>query len=347
MPKILTPNDKEYIKKLKQKLDQEYWSVNRNGNEYTVSCKHNVIVSKDDPLWREMKKKFLEALVSDEDIYQFNFPLDGDTFDNIYQHNVSPWLVARTVHLIDNYTDVLKFVLSKSANKFNVKIVCEVLKQKFSYKLSDVAARAPNSHDFYTPYQKICTALSHLCIQNNESINHEMSLAFIENIQKSDIKVNDNVEEMYLISLFEKSFQGINFDIFCKALNINTQEDIIEKNSDIQFATFNINNKMALLHHFDYNSVGTIIKYMKTKKDLPKVFVLESNQNITTLAIEQKSTYSKDMIASLFNDLIKKSYNVYNDVQKEYELLDSIINKYQLEFCLNEAIVNKHYKLKI
>lgn len=343
MNKKLTQYDKEYLKMIKDKLNQNTWSVEFKNNVYTVTSAHNEICD-DSILWKKMKNQFLDSLVSGDETYQFHFPLNSDAFSHIYNAKVSPWLVARTVHLLGNQISILKSILKNSKNDLNIETVCECLNQEFSYRTekNERSLYKNSSHN----YNAICMDLSYICL-HHEDIKDRLSLAFIEHLKLSDLKPNINIDEMSLISIYNSAFSGANLHVLLDTLNISLENDVVDTSNEVPYAIIKISHKMALLHQFECQHINTIVDVFK-RHALPNTFVASNENNETTLMIEQSFPEAKEMMATLFKSLIENKYNVHEDEPQEYSILNTIIEKHILDFHLNsKENTHQHKKLKI
>lgn len=347
----LTQADLEYIQHFKKELNKFKWDAILENNTYCVTCRANTFYTKELPNWKEMKEQFINALVSYDTQFSFRFPIHNngtlDTpFEHIYSSKVSPSLVAHTLKLLGKNTYSLQQLLTDSLTNFNIAVVKACLEQEYSYQHCNVFNSAP----FYSQFNQMQKVLKQM-LKQQPTYQNELSLAFIEHLRLSDIKVGQskNITKTYLLTHYNKLFNGQNTDILFKSLAIESNNALIDDTNSVKLSLFTINHTTSLLHNFSLEDISLIVEKLKKTEDFPHFYLLIQNLEYSTIAVEESVQHAKDMVSQLFKNLIESHYDLKQDEKNNLEQLNAHLLKIRLEFNIidNQTPNLKQNKIKI
>jgi hypothetical protein len=332
MDMLLTEEDKAYIEKFKSKLAEYSWTAKMENNTYYVTCDSNTRFINKQASWLEMKEQFFQSLVNKDDTYHFVFHRKQNAslekpFDSIYNPKVSPWLVAHMLSIIDKTSFSLQYLLLESIHNFNVDIISECLAQKFDYKI--ISINQLNSKRYYAQFDQVCHALLEV-VKHNPNYQEKLSEAFVKNIVASEL--HTHITDNYLLTQYNKIFGGKYIPKILKALDIQFSESAINQEEEITLSTFKINHTIALSKNFAISHLEKIIKFFPYKTlSFPKMHLLETNSQWSTIAVENTMPYAKEMAINLFNSMIEGQYEFVSDYANNLIALNSMTEKVKLE----------------
>lgn len=342
----LTEHDKNYIEKLKTACNAISWAAELENNTYYITCDRKTQFINKQASWIEMQEQFFNALVNQDNTYQFAFHRKQNgsidkPFDDIYDAKASPWLVARMLALLDKSTFTLQVLLEDSLYAFNIDVVSECLKQKFDYKHVN---KISGKH-YYNQFEQVCSLIKEISKQNN-TYQEELSSAFIDNIVASNLP--NHIPKSYLLSEYNKVFNGVNISKLLKVLNIKTLDSAINQDEEIVLTTFKINYTVALSKNFNVSNIDKLIKHFPYQEiSFPKFHLLASNVEHVTIAVENTEPHAKKLVLSLFDLLIENQYSVSEDKKNNFTILNTIVQKIKLNVSIENKETHKSKALKI
>lgn len=337
MKKILTQDDAKYIESLKDYLSEIQYDVYKKGNTYLEIENHLLPFEKNN---QQFIHHFTQDVINETQLYTYKIrskrTYSEDFSSHIYQSNVSPWLMLKTIQSFDDDGKTLRNAIKEAINHqdFNFAFECLALPQSY--------IEFEHKHlDFY--YKHPLASLTECLILWVDEFPEHKELfhrAFTEHIQNSSL----TIDKADLINLYTAIFTQYKIDEFLSHTGYGQIESLCVDEKEKTLSLFYIN--VATFHIGKMENIDTLNEHIQENNfSFPPFYVLKHAQDRWTVAVENTEPNASLKVQTLLTQLVHNEFSL-ND-EDSIQKLSTFIEQIHLEFSLNSISNKQTHKNKI